>query len=126
MSRFRNTARSLGSGYLAMASNVIYTFASIRLALHYLSTREIGLWALAAQVAGYLLWIDLGITGAVGRILVDHKDDRESGKYGSVIKTAWLVLSIQGACIVLGGCALALFLPSVIDVPGEFARQWKI
>src|SRR5436190_3710043 len=126
MSRFRNTARSLSSGYLAMGVNVVYTLASVRLALHYLSKEQIGLWALATQVAGYLLWIDLGVTGAVARILIDHKDQRESGGYGSVIKTAWLVLSIQGACIVLGGCLLAFCLPSIMDVPQEFVRQWRI
>src|SRR5262245_768921 len=104
MSRFHNTARSLTSGYLAMGSNVIFTLASVPLALHFLSQDEFGLWALAAQVAGYLVLIDLGITGAVGRILIDHKDDRSTGEYGSVIKTSFVAFAIQGMVIVVGGC----------------------
>src|ERR1051326_5528492 len=99
MSRFRNAARSLASGYLAIGSNVVYTLASVPLALHYLSKDEFGLWALALQVAGYLLLIDLGITSAVSRILIDHKDEIDGGNYGSVIKTSCLVLTIQGVCI---------------------------
>jgi len=126
MSRFRNAARSLTSGYLAMGSNVLYTLASVPLALHFLSKAEFGLWALAAQVAGYLVLIDLGMSGAVSRILIDHKDQPDAGQYGSVIKTSCLVLAIQGILIVIGGCVLALWLPSLMHVPAEYARTCRI
>src|SRR6476646_2806581 len=99
MSRFRNTARSLSSGYLAMGSNVLYTLASVPLALHFLSKEEFGLWAVAAQVASYLILVDFGITGAVARILIDHKDDWSGGEYGSVVKTSSLVFVVQGLII---------------------------
>src|SRR5436190_7630975 len=103
MSRFRNTARSLSSGYLAMGSNVLYTLAQVPLALHFLSKDEFGLWAVAAQVAGYLILIDFGITGAVARILIDHKDDPAGAEYDSVIKTSLLVFVAQGLLIALAG-----------------------
>src|SRR3954468_19506907 len=107
MSRFRNTARSLSSGYLAMASNIVYTLASVPLALHYLSKDEFGLWALAAQVATYLILIDFGVSAAVSRILIDYKDHPEEGEYGAVIKTSFLALTIQGFLVVIGGGLLA-------------------
>src|SRR3954453_16604650 len=111
MSRLRNTARSLASGYAAMASNIIYTLASVPLALHYLSKDEFGLWALVTQVVGYLLLLDMGITGSVSRFLIDHKDEKSSGAYGSVLKTGCLVLGVQGACIAMGGVLISFFLP---------------
>src|SRR5438045_1509867 len=117
MSRFRNAARSLTSGYAAMGANALYTLASVPLALHYLSKEEFGLWALVTQVGGYLLLIDFGISGASTRILIDHKDKKVEGGYGSVIKTGALVLLVQGACIALGGVLLGFFLPGILDVP---------
>ena len=85
MSRFRTTALSLASGYAAMASNVVYTLASIPLALRYLPKDEFGLWALITQITGYLVLID--VASSLSRILIDHKDTRDDGMYGSVIRT---------------------------------------
>src|SRR5260221_10426059 len=99
MSRVRNTARSLVSGYAAITSNVMYTLASVPLALHYLSKKEFGLWLLVTQVANYLALIDAGVTASVSRILMDHKDHKEDGLYGSVMQTGALALAVQGACV---------------------------
>src|SRR6266404_1562367 len=117
MSRLQKAARSLASGYAAIASSAIYALASIPLALHYLSPEEYGLWSLVTQAASYLLLLDAGITASVGRFLIDHKDNIEGGDYGSVIKTGCLVFILQGACIALGGCLLAWGLPAFCDVP---------
>ncbi len=125
MSRFRNAARSLTSGYAALAANGVYLLASVPLALHYLSTDEFGLWNLVVLIAGYLTLIDLGMTGAVSRILIDHKDDKHGG-YGTVITTGTLVLLVQGACIALGGILLSLILPTFVDVPAQLIRIFKI
>lgn len=126
MSRFRNAARSLTSGYLAMGSNVLYTLASVPLALHYLSKAEFGLWALAAQVAGYLALVEFGLSGAASRILIDHKDRLDTGEYGSVLKTTSLVLVLQGVIIVVGGLALAFWLPGLMRVPDEYVQTCRI
>jgi O-antigen/teichoic acid export membrane protein len=126
MSRFRNAARSLTSGYAALIANGFYLLASIPLALRYLSADEFALWNVVVQIAGYLTLIDFGMTGAVARILIDHKDDRQAGKYGPVIKTGILGLLIQGLCIILGGLLLALILPALLDVPHPLKRIFEI
>jgi len=51
----------VSSGYLAMAANVIYTFGSVKVALHYLSKEEFGLWAVITCLAGYLTLLDFGM-----------------------------------------------------------------
>jgi O-antigen/teichoic acid export membrane protein len=126
MSRFRNTARSVSSGYLAMASNVFYTLASVPLALHYLSKDEFGLWALAMQVAAYLQLMDLGVTGAVWRILIDHKDDKTGAAYNSVIKTSVLVFVVQGLIVMFAGSVVAYFVPGWMNVPAQYTKACRI
>ncbi|HEY0549946.1 MAG TPA: oligosaccharide flippase family protein [Verrucomicrobiae bacterium] len=122
MSRLKTFTRSLASGYLQIGVNALYTFASVPLALHYLSTQEFGLWAVAMSVAGYLLLIDFGMTGAAARILIDHKDDPAGGAYGSVIKISIVVLLIQGLAIALIGTAVSFWLPQLVNVPAPFRR----
>lgn len=125
MSRILNAARSLASGYAAIGVNVLYTLASVPLALHYLSKEEFGLWATVTQVASYLLLIDMGMSGSISRILMDYKDRPTNQHYGSVIQTGCLVLFIQGTCVALGGVALSFCLPGLMHVPAEFVRVFR-
>ena len=86
-SRTHNFIRGLGAGYLATAINIAYTAASIPLALHYLGKEQFGLWALAQQIMGYLMLLDLGVSSAVSRFIADRKDDVNGGGYGSLLLT---------------------------------------
>src|SRR5947207_11887233 len=106
MSRLKRYTHSLASGYAALAANVLYSLASVPIAMHYLSNEEFGLWVLAAQVSAYLALAEFGMSGSIARILIDHKDNLHSGVYGSVIKTGSLVLVIQGVAIGLLGAVL--------------------
>jgi O-antigen/teichoic acid export membrane protein len=109
-----------------MASNTVFSLASVPLAMHYLSNAECGLWTLALQATSYLLLLDAGISAAVGRYLIDYKDNKEGGDYGSVIKTGCLVLLVQGACIAVGGSLLAWFLPALCNVPPSFVFVFRV
>src|SRR6185503_21149957 len=101
MPRLQRYAVSLASGYAALVANVAFSIISVPLAMHYLSNEEFGLWVLAAQVAAYLALIELGMMGCIGRILIDHKDNRNGGEYGATIKTGMLVLFVQGLLLAL-------------------------
>jgi O-antigen/teichoic acid export membrane protein len=79
--------------------NVVYSLVSIPLILHWLPRAEFGIWVLLGQLMSYLSLVDLGMTAAVARLLVDHKEERANGNYGSLIKTAFLVSVVQGALI---------------------------
>ncbi len=124
MSRFKNLGRSLASGYLALGTNVLYTLASVPLALHYLSKAEFGLWALTSQMAGFLALIDLGMGSSIARILIDHKDQRETGQYGGAIKTGVLVGAVQGAIVLVVGLVLVFFLGGWLLVPDNLSREF--
>jgi O-antigen/teichoic acid export membrane protein len=114
-----------------LAATAIYSLASLPLALHYLSTDRFGLWTLMSGISGYLSLIDLGMSSSVSRLLVDHKDDKQAGVYGSLIKTGWLVLAVQSVIIFLAGYALAPVLSKLLaiqpDLEGDFIKlmRWQ-
>lgn len=126
MSRLNRFAASLISGYLLLGVNVLYTLISIPLALHYLSKAEFALWALGAKIGVFLTMVDFGLSAAVARILIDHKDDREKGGYGAMVKTGFLVGASQGALILLCGTALAWCIGPLlhVDAPLQPTLRW--
>src|SRR6266481_8055191 len=105
MSRFRRAMYGVASSYALLAAATCATLVSVPLALHYLSKERFGLWGLMASTGGYLSLIDLGMSGSVARLLIDYKDQKERGQYGSFVKTGWLVLVTQGMVILLAGYA---------------------
>jgi len=125
MSRLKRYAHSLFSGYIMLGTNAVYTLASVRLAMHYLPTnKEFGLWALTSSIIGYVNLVDLGLSGSASRILVDYKDQRASGEYGSVVQTTALVGLAQGAIVFLAGLLIALIIGPLLKVPVEFQGKF--
>jgi len=123
-SRTHNFVRGLGAGYLATAVNIAYTAASIPLALHYLGKEQFGLWALAQQITGYLILLDLGVSPAVSRFIADRKDDVDGGGYGSLLLSGAIVFAIQGLLIVIAGVAFSFFAPTLFAVPDHLAGDF--
>ena len=124
MSRFKRFAHSLVSGYVLLAVNIVYALVQGRMVLHYISdNNEVGLWAVAIQVATYLMLLDLGMSGSIARILIDHKDKTDSTAYGETIKTGFLVLCLQGALVVAGGAVVSQCLPEsmILSSPPELS-----
>ena len=107
-----------------MAVNVLYTLASVPLALHYLSKAEFGLWALTLQVANFIALVDLGMGSSIARILIDHKDDRHNGRYGGAIKSGFLVGAAQGLVTLAVGLSLVWFLAGWLRLSAELARPF--
>ncbi len=124
MSRFNRFAHSLASGYAALGANVVYSLSSVPLALHYLERAQFGLWATVSQIAGYIALIDLGMSG-VSRLLIDHKDDKRTGRYGGFVKTTLLVSAVQGVIILMAGYGVGVGLAAVMGVPAEFAGKFR-
>ena len=124
MSRLKNFTNSLMSSYALLGVNILYTLAAWPLALHYLSVAEFGLWLLTFQVAGYISLVDLGMSSSVSRILIDHKDDRASGRYGGVIQSGFWVGAAQGAIALAVGSSLVWFLGAWLKVRPDLARTF--
>ncbi len=108
---------NMAAGYAVLAATTLVALAAVPLALHYLSEERFGLWALMSSIGGYLSLIDLGMAGSVSRLLIDHKDRRDGGVYGSMILTGWLISAAQGVIIWLAGLAVAPVLARLLDIP---------
>jgi O-antigen/teichoic acid export membrane protein len=122
--RTYNFVRGLGAGYLATVINIAYTAASIPLALHYLGKEQFGLWALAQQITGYLILLDLGVSSAVSRFIADLKDDVNGGSYGNLLLTGAIVFAIQGFLIAIAGVAFSFLAPVLFAVPEHLAGDF--
>src|ERR1035438_9662259 len=97
MSRFRRAIHGVASGYAMLTVTAVCSLASFPMALDYLSQERFGLWVLMGTLVSYLNLVDLGMSGSIARLLIDFKDDRDGGHYGSLFKTGWLVLQIGRA-----------------------------
>ncbi len=120
MSRLKNFSRNLATSYLQLGVNVIYSLVSIPLILHWLPKAEFGLWAVLVQIMSYITLIDLGINQAIARFLVDHKDQRAHGGYGSLIKTSILVSLTQGGLILVITLLASPPLAEMMKVSAEY------
>src|ERR1700733_3412194 len=117
MSRARRFIRNVTSGYLLLLASMFYVFASVPLALKFLTKEEFGLWALMTQITGYLVLIDLGTSSSVSRLLIDRKDRPDEGEYGSLIQTGGLVLGCQGAIILFVGILASPLASHLLQIP---------
>jgi O-antigen/teichoic acid export membrane protein len=126
MSRLRLAIHGVTSGYLMLVAMALYALGSVPVALHYLDRERFGLWALLASLVGYLSMIDLGMSSSIARHLVDVKDDRKGGSYGSAIKTGWLVLIVQGGILLAIGIGAAETFSRWMEVPPHLTRAFQV
>jgi O-antigen/teichoic acid export membrane protein len=122
MSRLKNFTRNVFASYMQLAVNMVYSLASVPLILHWLPKAEFGMWALLVQMMSYITMVDLGMTAAAARLLVDHKDDRANGNYGALVKTAFLVSAIQGGLILTITSLTAPLLATLMNIPAEYVH----
>lgn len=125
MSRSKRFIAGTLAGYGSIGANILFTLLSIPLALAYLDKEQFGLWALAAQINGYLSLIELGMANAILRLVADHKDDVNGGSYGSHILTSGLVFISQGALIACIGFSFSWLAPSIFSIPEELANDFR-
>lgn len=131
MARLRRFAHNVVSSYLALGVGIIYSLVSVPLALSFLPKQEFGLWALLMQLINYLILIDLGMSGAATRLLIDHKDDPEGSSYAGMFKTSCLVALVQGLLVFAVGVVLAPFCPDRLQTPPDLTTtfvhllQWQ-
>jgi O-antigen/teichoic acid export membrane protein len=122
VTRFRQFANGLGSSWLATLATIVYSLLSVPIALRYLSVDEFGLFVLLLQVSAYFTLIEVGMSAATARILVDHKDDRNTGSYGSVILTGSWVFATQALIIFTLGIIAAPWIIALVGVPAAFSE----
>jgi O-antigen/teichoic acid export membrane protein len=111
-----------------LGANVLFTLASVPLALHFLSKEEFGLWALTSQIAGYIALVDFGLSAAASRVLIDFKDHADRSQYGGMVQTGALVGLSQAILVFVVGVGTAFIIGPVLDVPRSLRQElfWLI
>jgi O-antigen/teichoic acid export membrane protein len=123
--RSRRFTSGVVTSYVAILVNIFYTLLSVRLALHCLGKEQFGLWALALQVSGYMVLLELGMTSAVSRFLADHKDNVNGGEYGSLLLTGGIVFALQGGMVAIAGAAFSFAAPALFHIPPALASDFR-
>ena len=126
MNRTQRFFRSVLSGYACTLVVAACSLASVYLSLSHLSVPQFGLWALVFQINGYLLLTDFGMSNAVGRFLMDWKDQRPSRDYGETFFTGLLILCLQGFLLFGAALAVGFWFPPLLNIPQELIPSFRL
>lgn len=125
MDRRKRFFSGLTAGYAAASANLVFTFFSVPIALHYLPKEEFGLWALVLQITNFLMLLDLGMSSSVARFLADHKDFKNQASYGNVLRTGQLIFCIQALVMGMLALVVGLVLPIWLGLPGHLVPAFQ-
>jgi O-antigen/teichoic acid export membrane protein len=124
---FRSGAsKNAAASYFSFISTSLWGLVSIPVAVSYLDKPEIGLWAVVNAVLGYLLFMDLGIGPATGRLMAEavaSNDQQEMNRWWSNTR---VVLWVQGAIVILVGLLLPPIVIPLLDVPPDMVGDARI
>lgn len=101
----------------------MYSLLVIRLSLDYLGKEEYGLLSLLAQIAAYITILDLGLTIAFGRILIDYTNGSKE-LYAKALRTASLVFNILGLTGFLIAAVIALVGTMAFAIPVRLGQTF--
>lgn len=118
-------ARNAAASYFSFFSVSLWGFLSIPVAVAYLDKEQLGLWAVVNVVLTYLLWLDLGVGNATGRLIAKAVADRDRLEIDRWWTATRVVLYVQAVIVVLVGLALVPITVSLIS-PSEINRQTTV
>ncbi|MEK7950821.1 lipopolysaccharide biosynthesis protein [Luteolibacter soli] len=118
--------RGIVFAYGSLVAQIVYSFASIPLALSYLSTAEFGMFGVISTISSYLMMSELGLTESFTRHLFDCKDGKDPHRYGRLFAAGLLALGIVSIFILVGGLIAAWFAPPLLNIPNELRREFLI
>ncbi len=109
---------------VSLAAAMVYSLAASRVTLLYLDKESFGLVSLIAQIVTYLAILDLGMTTAFTRILIDHNRGDEKA-YARAIRTARLIFAGLGVVGMLAAFVIALAGRSFFEIPDSLAGPFR-
>ena len=119
---FKATIRSAATSYIGAISAVFTGLLSLRLATHYLSQEEFGLWSFTMQTVGYFMLLDLGVANSITRLLGDPLATKDQRKINSWFTLSVVTLGLQALLIVGVGIAFRPFVLEWFNIP-EHLRE---
>lgn len=115
--RHSKAARNAFAAYFAFFSSAVSGFLSIPVAVKFLDREEIGLWAAVNAMLSYLLWIDLGIGNATGRMMANAVVTKNQDEINSWWTLTQISLWALGLLVMLVGIISAPIFITIFKVP---------
>ncbi len=75
-----------------------------------------GLWILIGSLTGYFGVLDLGVSGAVGKLIAAHRARGELDQINAVMSTACALLMIVFVVVCLATCIMLVVFPLLFEV----------
>ena len=110
---------SYGVTFFGLATSLI----SLKLATHYLSSTEFGLWGVLFQLMGYFYLLELGVISSMGRVFAGPIASKSSDEASRWISTTALIINLQGVLIFLVGALCGPLLFQFIHVDPSLASE---
>jgi O-antigen/teichoic acid export membrane protein len=125
MSNRKLFTRGIVFGYGAITAQILYSFASIPLALGFLSKAEFGMWGLITTIVGYFMLAEMGISNSVMRHLMECKEGKDALKYGRIFTGSALIMGLIALIIAIFGIVASLFVASLFPLPPELLTSFR-
>ena len=104
------------SSYGVTVIGLVTSLISLKLATHYLSSAEFGLWGVLFQLMGYFYLLELGVISSMGRVFAGPIARKSSEEASRWISTTAIIINSQGVLIFLVGSICGPFLFRFIHV----------
>lgn len=124
MNKRKLLTRGVLFGYGAIGAQMVYSFASIPLALSYLTTPEFGMWSLIGTITGYIMIAEMGIVNSVMRHLLECKGTDEPEKYGRIFTASALALTGISLIVLALGVLAAFFCGRFFPIPPDLSETF--
>jgi O-antigen/teichoic acid export membrane protein len=115
--------RNLTASYFCFASTAAYGFASLPVAVHFLDKEQIGLWNVISQAVTYLLFLELGVGTAVGRMLAEPLALNRQDAIDRTWSTILVILAAQSVIILCCGWLFSPHLGEYFKLSPELAED---
>lgn len=93
------------------------------MAVAYLDKEQLGLWAVINVVLSYLIWMDLGVGTATGRLIAKPVADRDQKEINRWWSATCAVLYAQAVLVVVVGLALVPVIVSLISPSNAYKSE---
>jgi O-antigen/teichoic acid export membrane protein len=125
MNNNKKIAKSVVLGYFAIAAQILYSFGSIPLALHYLPKAQFGMFGLISMITGYLMLAEMGITNSVMRHLMECKEGKDTNKYGRIFVGSALIMGLIAIVILILGIITSQYANYFFEIPNDLSKSFR-
>lgn len=120
---FNATIRATTSAYFGTISAAATGLLSIRLATHFLTQEEFGLWSFTMQTVGYFMLLDLGVSNSVTRLLGEPLASGDTPKIHSWFTLSTITLLCQALLIFVSGLILRPYVLEWFRIPAHLVER---